>query len=404
MSPSRVSNQMADDQSRVVDLAIRGIGVEYPPFQLKPESLDMLVDRFYEKSPALSKVQAINRYTGIESRSAIGDHDHPIANGKTAPSISELCDLFLTEGVALSVKACRKAIKEWGGSVDEITHVVSTTCTNTANPGFDHFVVKELGLRSGVEKVLLHGVGCSGGLAALRTAANVALGASFRDRPARVLVLACEISSVLVRHELDMISEEQKVAIGVTLFSDCASAVVLSNGIGKERGGPIYELMGWDHVTLPDTEGDLGFDVDPKGWKVVLSPRVPELAAGAVPDVFEKLVRSIRPLGMGDVPSAEDFDWALHPGGLTIITGVQETMNIEPDLLRASYDVYVKHGNSSSATIFSVMDRLRRMGRGKEHVVGCAFGPGISVEMMLMKRTMPVEDPLAEDMPSEELD
>jgi type III polyketide synthase len=28
---------------------------------------------------------------------------------------------------------------------------------------------------------------------------------------------------------------------------------------------PIYELLGWDHRVIPDTESDLGFDVDPLG-------------------------------------------------------------------------------------------------------------------------------------------
>lgn len=149
----------------------------------------------------LSKVLSINRYTGINTRAAIGDVDHPLVNQPEAPSITELNRYFREEGVRLSVNACRKAIEEWGGSVDEITHVVSTTCTNSANPGFDHFVAKELGIKSGVEKVLLHGIGCSGGLAAIRTASNLALGSSFRKKPARILVIACEISSLLVRSE-----------------------------------------------------------------------------------------------------------------------------------------------------------------------------------------------------------
>ena len=149
----------------------------------------------------------------------------------------------------------------------EITHVVSTTCTNSANPGFDHYVTKDLGLRAGVEKILLHGIGCSGGLAAIRAAANLALGSSFRKKPARLLVLACELSSVMVRSELDSINKEQKTRIGVCLFSDCASACVLSNGVGEENDilTPIYELLGWKHEILEDTEKDLGFDVDPLG-------------------------------------------------------------------------------------------------------------------------------------------
>jgi len=213
----------------------------------------------------MTKVRTINQYTGIDTRSAIGNVDHPLVNMDRAPSIAELCQIFMKDGVALAVAAARKAITEARIDISEITHIVSTTCTNSANPGFDHFVCKQLGITQPVEKVLLHGIGCSGGLAALRTAANLVLGASFRGRPARALVVALELSSVLVRSELDSINELQETRIGVTLFSDCASSLVLSNGIGGHMEDPIYELLGWDHRMIPDTEGDLGFDVDPLG-------------------------------------------------------------------------------------------------------------------------------------------
>ena len=217
----------------------------------------------------------INEYTGIESRSSIGDTDHPVVNGRDPPTIKELGDIFLDEGVKLSVAACRKAIAQWGGDLSEITHIVSTTCTHSANPGYDHYVVKELGLNTSIEKVLLHGVGCSGGLAALRTAANIALGSSFRRKPARILVLACEISTTFVRSELESIHEDQEIRIGVTLFSDCASAVVLGNGFSHRFDEePLLEMLGWDHRILDDTEKDLGFDVDPLGKSLQVSKRL----------------------------------------------------------------------------------------------------------------------------------
>jgi len=329
----------------------------------------------------------INEFTGIEARSSIGDIDHPIANSPQPPTIDELCDIFLDYGVKLSVAACRKAIDQWGGDLSEITHVVSTTCTNSANPGFDHYVVKQLGLNTSIEKVLLHGVGCSGGLAALRTAANIALGSSFRRKPARILVLACELSTMLVRSELESIAKDQEVRIGVTLFSDCASAVVLGNGFGDRYDEePLLELLGWDHRIIDDTEQDLGFDVHPLGWKVVLSPRVPKLSSAAVPSIFTDLVTSIPELMDADKVNAPEFDWALHPGGSTVILGVQQAMGLTEELLRASYEVYMNHGNSSSATIFSVMSQLLKGGEGNEHIVGCAFGPGIAVEMVIFKR------------------
>lgn len=128
---------------------------------------------------------------------------------------------------------------------------------------------------------------------------------------------------------------------------------------------------------------------------MVLSPRVPKLAAGAVAPTFNDLISTLPSLPP-NYRAAVDFDWALHPGGATILTGVERAMTITPEHMRASYDTYISHGNSSSATVFSVMDRLRQKdmdelapdGKVKEFVVGCAFGPGIAIEMCMMKRNL----------------
>lgn len=129
---------------------------------------------------------------------------------------------------------------------------------------------------------------------------------------------------------------------------------------------------------------EANFDV---GWKVVLTPRVPAMAAAAVSPAFQDLLKSIPVLHTnGQSLLASDFDWALHPGGSTIITGVEQALNLTVDHLRASYEIYVSCGNSSSATIMAVMNQLRNMGEGREHVVACAFGPGISLEMMILRR------------------
>ncbi|EHK99026.1 putative polyketide synthase 1 [Glarea lozoyensis 74030] len=154
-------------------------------------------------------------------------------------------------------------------------------------------------------------------------------------------------------------------------------------------------LLGWDHRIIPDTEQDLGFDIDPLGWKVVLSPRVPKLTGAIVAPTFNDLLTTIPNLP-SNYQKASDFDWALHPGGATILTGVEKSMSITPEHMRASYDTYINHGNSSSATILSVMDRLRQKemddcapdGKVKDYVVGCAFGPGIAIEMCMLKRNL----------------
>jgi len=122
--------------------------------------------------------------------------------------------------------------------------------------------------------------------------------------------------------------------------------------------------------------------------------------------MFEDLVSRIPELVDLGKFKASDYDWALHPGGATVLSGVEKVMHLTPEHLRASYEIYITHGNSSSATIFSVMQRLTE-GDTTDHIVACAFGPGIAVEMMILKRVKarsrtgtesPTETLVAEDV------
>lgn len=63
----------------------------------------------------------------------------------------------------------------------------------------------------------------------------------------------------------------------------------------------------------------------------------------------------------------------------------------------------MNYGNSSSATIMAVMDRLRGMDDCKKHVVACAFGPGISLELMMLRRPSALPDAI-DGLPVEDLD
>lgn len=81
-----------------------------------------------------------------------------------------------------------------------------------------------------------------------------------------------------------------------------------------------------------------------------------------------------------------DFDWALHPGGIAIIEGVKSSMGLAKEHLLATHEVYRTRGNSSSPTVLIVLDMLRSMGDGREHVVATSFGPGLSIEMAMLKR------------------
>ncbi len=109
-------------------------------------------------------------------------------------------------------------------------------------------------------------------------------------------------------------------------------------------------------------------------------------AVSAIGPAFSRMLRTFSE-HTGKRLKPQDFDWALHPGGLSIMKGVEAAMSLSEDHLRASYDVYKHHGNASSVAVLAVLGKLREMGHGRDNVVACSFGPGLMVEMAVLQRS-----------------
>lgn len=116
MSSSTTSGQLG--------LSILGVGSQYPPYGLKPDAIDTLAKRYHPESPSMKKVCAINQFTGIDIRSSIGNPDHPVVNHPDPPSIAQLHEVFMNDGVPLAVSAARKAIAEARIDLDQIVSIV----------------------------------------------------------------------------------------------------------------------------------------------------------------------------------------------------------------------------------------------------------------------------------------
>lgn len=102
--------------------------------------------------------------------------------------------------------------------------------------------------------------------------------------------------------------------------------------------------------------------------------------------MFDRLVAEYAAYAGKTLLGPDNFDWALHPGGDAIIKGVQDLMSLTDEQLRASKKIYRTRGNASSAAVLIVLDELRGMGKGKDDVVATSFGPGLSIEMAMLRR------------------
>jgi predicted naringenin-chalcone synthase len=184
------------------------------------------------------------------------------------------------------------------------------------------------------------------------------------SRPA--VLLCCELTSLHLQPAQDDV--EQVVAHA--LFSDAAAAVVLEPGPRPGR-----RLAGVVARTDASTADHMTWDVTDLGFRMGLSPRVPDVLARYVADVVAEL------LGRAGLRTADVAGWAVHPGGPRILDVVRDELGLAEEQLAASRRVLAEHGNCSSATVLLVLQELADV---DGPVVAMAFGPGLTLYAALL--------------------
>lgn len=330
---------------------------------------------------AQAAIERVYRSSAIQSRSSVvpdyvaepGDFTFypPTWSLSPSPSTAERMELYRREAPPLALAAavaCLDRAPEIRRA--DVTHVVVVTCTGFFAPGLDTLLVKDLGLRADVERTVVGFMGCYAAFPALRAAAAAC---ASRD-DAVVLVVCVELCSIHFQNELTMDN-----VIANCLFSDGAAAALVTSA-QPPGGRPAFRIVDSYSRIEEDTESQMTWTVIDTGFQMTLSAEVPAtLDRSIVPFASELLARN--DLTMEDVKF-----WAVHPGGRRIVDAVRDRLDLSEEDVAGSYEVLARYGNMSSPTILFVLeaalDRVRDAG---ELGVALAFGPGLTLESLLIE-------------------
>ena len=130
----------------------------------------------------------------------------------------------------------------------------------------------------------------------------------------------------------------------------------------------------------------------PKGWPIKgLKPpksaaREAYEEAGVRGTIGSKSIGSfIYEKGLEDgLTVGEVGSWAIHPGGMRVLSVAEEVLGLAPGEAWASGEVLREFGNMSSPTVLFILDRLRRSNAPRP-CVAMGFGPGLTAEVALFR-------------------
>ncbi len=118
------------------------------------------------------------------------------------------------------------------------------------------------------------------------------------------------------------------------------------------------------------------------GFEMTLSSYVPEMIKCGIKQLAESLLRQLE-LTLDKVRY-----YAIHPGGRKILEVIEQELGMSREDNRFAYDVLRQYGNMSSVTVLFVLRELMRALHPTDHeenVLSFAFGPGLTLESMLLR-------------------
>uniref|UniRef100_A0A5B7BWG9 Putative chalcone synthase n=1 Tax=Davidia involucrata TaxID=16924 RepID=A0A5B7BWG9_DAVIN len=125
-----------------------------------------------QKLTRLCKTTTVKTRYVVMSEEILKEYPELAIEGRpTVRQRLDICNRAVTE---MAIEASQACIKKWGRTISEITHLVYVSSSEARLPGGDVYLARGLGLSPETERVLLYFMGCSGGVAGLRVAKDIA--------------------------------------------------------------------------------------------------------------------------------------------------------------------------------------------------------------------------------------
>ncbi len=327
-------------------------------------------------------VEKLHRRTGVDTRgSVLLEEPTPGATTQSfydalnvdarGPSTRTRNDRFAIEAPRLAIAAAGRAMQLSGCQAEQITHLVTVTCTGFCAPGIDIDLIEQLGLPATTQRIQVGFMGCH----ALINACRTARGLVAAEPAACVLVASVELCSLHYQYGYDA----QRIVSG-SLFADGAAAAIVAGRRFVDHHGhsEMGEISATGSCLIPGSRDAMSWLIGDHGFEMTLRSSVPALIQANLAGYLEGW------LAEQDLTVESIGGWAVHPGGVRIVDAVEKSLGLPAESLDISRDVLRRHGNMSSATLGFVLEEFVRCDVPRPWLM-LGFGPGLEIEVALIR-------------------
>ncbi len=348
------------------------IGTAVPAFKHAQKDILQFMQEVYALDTVENrKLKFLYSQSGIDTRySVIPDYSRKLPEWKfypqsenlePFPTLEQRMNWFNRYAAPLSVDAIRQCIEGRINS-NEITHLITVSCTGMSAPGLDLMVMELMDLPKNIFRTSVNFMGCYAAIHGLKMADMICRS----DRNAKVVVVCTELCTLHFQKN----TSADSIA-STLLFGDGSAAALVMHDEAHEQG--LY-LKDFYSEIVTKGKKDMAWELSSTGFQMTLSGYIPDL----IKEDFEPLVElALQHAGL----QQEDINhWCIHPGGRRIVDTIHKSLQLPDGKLEPCYDVLRNYGNMSSATILFVLKEMMQSSQPNEYILGAAFGPGLTME------------------------
>ncbi len=359
---------------------IASIATAVPRYRHEQENILTFMQQVYAMNEVdKRKLKFLYHQSGINTRySVLPDYSlqaidwsfYPATeNLEPFPNLELRMELYNKTASPLSVKAIEKCIDDKIRKED-ITHLITVSCTGMSAPGLDLQIVKAMDLPLNIFRTSINFMGCYAAIHALKLADALCM----NNEKANIVIICTELCTLHFQRDNSI----DNITSGL-LFGDGAAAVLVTHNNNKLKGLRIKDF--YSEVAFKGSQ-HMSWELSSSGFLMTLSGYVPDL----IEEDFDGLLQNA--LKNASVNKSDISHWCMHPGGKKILTSIQKSIDISKEDLHHSYNVLRDYGNMSSPTILfvlkNIMDELTLTHTKKTNIFGAAFGPGLTMETFIL--------------------
>lgn len=327
------------------------------------------------------RLKALYRASGISQRySVIEDYGSEIAKYKfypqnsllePFPGIADRMKIYKQEALSLSIQAIKNCLsKQSTLTPQDFSHLITVSCTGMYAPGIDIEIIQEMKMNTHVQRTAINFMGCYAAFNAIKVADAICKA----NTGANVLIVCVELCSI----HFQKLKDDDNI-LSNALFGDGAAAMIIQSD--APRGCSLTLEKFYCDLKF-EGQQEMAWHIGDHGFEMKLSSYVPDMIREGIAGLTQNLLQSFR-------LEVRDIDYfVIHPGGKRILETIEQELGLDKEDNRYAYRILKEYGNMSSPTILFVLQLLLEEVKetdNEKNVLSFAFGPGLTMESMLLK-------------------